>query len=274
MYVSAVILPDSTVFETGGGSTTIHNGNHPVYSAQIFDPEDLGLDHGHLTPTVPRLYHSSAHPAPGRAGRDVRGQPRRRVRDADRDLHAALPAEGHAAARPSQPRRRRSTYNGSYSLRHHPGRGRCSSAVLVRPMAVTHSSDPAQRLIDLPFTTTCERAQVQRHQQQEHRATGLVHALRGRRRRRAVSREAGSTSADGVAVRAAVAPTAAIPAGPVGAHDLDERVTGQEQDGDPAERADLPEERRPLEGRGQPWRGTAWPRCTRRSRRARSRAAG
>ena len=50
-------------------------------------------------------------------------------------------------------------YNGSYSLRTTQAAA-LKSAVLVRPMAVTHSSDPAQRLVDLPFTTTANGVQV------------------------------------------------------------------------------------------------------------------
>jgi hypothetical protein len=35
-----------------------------------------------------------------------------------------------------------------------------TSAVLVRPMAVTHSFDPAQRLVDLPFVPTATGGQA------------------------------------------------------------------------------------------------------------------
>src|SRR4029079_17663116 len=38
MYANAVILPDSTVLETGGASTTINNGTHPVNTARILHP--------------------------------------------------------------------------------------------------------------------------------------------------------------------------------------------------------------------------------------------
>jgi hypothetical protein len=45
------------------------------------------------------------------------------------------------------------TYGTSYSLDTTQSAA-LTSAVLVRPMAVTHSFDPSQRLIDLPLTTT------------------------------------------------------------------------------------------------------------------------
>jgi hypothetical protein len=51
------------------------------------------------------------------------------------------------------------TYGGTYNI----GTTEASalkSTVLVRPMAVTHSSDPDQRLVDLPFTTTANGASV------------------------------------------------------------------------------------------------------------------
>ena len=115
MYVSAVILPDSTVFETGGASTTIHNGNKPVFSAQIFDPKTSTWTKV-ASPTVPRVYHSSALLLPDGRGRDLRRQPGRRLRDAGRDLHAAVPADEHAAPDDHQRRRPRSPTAADYAI--------------------------------------------------------------------------------------------------------------------------------------------------------------
>ena len=62
----------------------------------------------------------------------------------------------------------------------------------------------------------------------------------------------GSTSADGPQSSApVVAPARRSRRERARAHDLDDRVAGEEQDRDPPEGPDLPEERRPLERRGQ-----------------------
>ena len=57
MYVSAVLLPDGKVFETGGG---LHNRADPVYEASMFDPVTNTFTAGMATDPVPRTYHSSA----------------------------------------------------------------------------------------------------------------------------------------------------------------------------------------------------------------------
>ncbi len=157
MYVSAVILPDSTVFETGGASTTIHNGTKPVYSNQIFDPKTSTWSKA-ANSTVGRVYHSSAILLPDGRVATFGGNPEdsfeMRIeiftpaylqKDTPRPAVSSAPTE--------------IAYGGSYSL----GTTQASplrSAVLVRPGAATHSSDPGQRLVDLPFTTTANGLSV------------------------------------------------------------------------------------------------------------------
>jgi hypothetical protein len=149
MYVSAVILPDGTVFETGGTQRSRDNpGTSYVYSAQIYDPQTAtwtkAKDH-----TVPRGYHSSALLLPdGRVatfGNNPHGSfelrieiyspeyltrgPRPRILDAPSELE----------------------YGGTTSITT-TGGAPIRSVSLVRPMAVTHSVDGNQRLVDVPFT--------------------------------------------------------------------------------------------------------------------------
>src|SRR5689334_11149823 len=57
MYLSAVLLPDGKVFETGGG---LHNRADPVYEASMYDPATNAFTTGMATDPVPRTYHSSA----------------------------------------------------------------------------------------------------------------------------------------------------------------------------------------------------------------------
>jgi hypothetical protein len=151
MYVSAVILPDSTVFETGGASSTVKNGNKAVFSSQIFDPKTSTWTKV-ANPTVPRVYHSSALLLPdGRVatfgGNPVDGfemrveifTPPYLQKNTVRPTILTAPTE--------------ITYKGVYPLATTQAAA-LKSAVLVRPEAVTHSMDSDQRLIDLPITTT------------------------------------------------------------------------------------------------------------------------
>ncbi len=157
IYPSAVILPDSTVLETGGASTSVKLGNNPVFSTQIFDPKTDTWTKA-ADSTVPRVYHSSALLLPdGRVatfGGNPQGSFEMRIeiytpayleKDTPRPRITSGPTE--------------MTYGGGYSL----GTTQSSaltSAVLVRPAAVTHSSDSNQRLIKLGLTTTANGISV------------------------------------------------------------------------------------------------------------------
>jgi hypothetical protein len=157
MYVSAVILPDSTVFETGGASTTIHNGDRPVQSAQIYDPKSSTWTKV-ATPSVGRTYHSSAVLLPdGRVatfgGNPVgrfemrievftppylqKGTPRPRIVDAPTEIR----------------------YGSTFGFRTTQA-APITSAALVAPMAVTHSTDNNQRLVSLGVVTTANGVSV------------------------------------------------------------------------------------------------------------------
>jgi Galactose oxidase-like, Early set domain len=158
MYVSAVVLPDSTVFETGGASTTIHNGTHPVFSSQIFDPKTSTWTKV-ATPTVPRVYHSSALLLPDGRVATFGGNP-----EDSFEMRIEIftpPYLQKGSPRPAvKTAPTEVTYGGSYAL----GTSQATplrSAVLVRPEAVTHSMDSNQRLVDLPFSTTGSGLSVQ-----------------------------------------------------------------------------------------------------------------
>jgi Domain of unknown function (DUF1929) len=157
MYVSAVVLPDSTVLETGGGSKSVNAGSFPVLSAQIFDPKTDSWTKA-ASPTVPRLYHSSAILLPDGRVATFGGNPKNSFemrieiyspeylrKDTPRPGITSGPAEMH--------------YGGSYSLETTQA-SPLTSAVLVRPAAVTHSSDSNQRLVDLGLTSTASGIRV------------------------------------------------------------------------------------------------------------------
>ncbi len=157
MYVSAVVLPNSTVLETGGGSKSVNAGSYPVYSAQIFDPKTDTWSKA-ADPTVPRLYHSSAMLLPdGRVatfGGNPKGSFEMRIEIYTPEYLRTNTARPRITSGPTE-----MTYGGTYSL----GTTQASalkSAVLIRPAAVTHSSDSNQRLIDLALTPTGNGASV------------------------------------------------------------------------------------------------------------------
>lgn len=157
MYVSAVILPDSTVFETGGASTTIHNGNHPVFSAQIYDPKTNAWNKA-ASPTVPRVYHSSALLLPDGRVATFGGNPEDSFEmRIEIFTPPYLQRSGPRPAITDAPTEM--TYGGVYDLDTTEA-SPLRSAVLVRPAAVSHSSDSNQRLVDLGAVVTPGGASV------------------------------------------------------------------------------------------------------------------
>ncbi len=157
MYVSAVILPDSTVLETGGALTSVKAGFSPVYSAQIFDPKTDTWSKV-ADPTVPRVYHSAAILLPDGRVATFGGNP---VGSFEMRIEIFTPAYLQTGTpRPtitSGPTE--VTYGGSYPLGTTQNTA-LTSAVLVRPAAVTHSSDSNQRLVKLGMTPTANGVSV------------------------------------------------------------------------------------------------------------------
>jgi hypothetical protein len=146
MYVSAVILPDGKVLETGGG---LHNRADPVYETSMFDPVTNTLTTGLATDPVARTYHSSAFLLPDGRVMSVGNNPG----DGSFELRVSIysPPYLFKGSRPqitSFP----STYWGYGGMEHMTSDQPIVRAALIRPAAVTHSSDPNQRFIELPLT--------------------------------------------------------------------------------------------------------------------------
>ena len=150
MYVNAAILPDRTVFETGGAEAINTN---PKHETSIYDPETNsvhpGAGHPRHRPALPLVRAAAA----GRPGGGVRLQPGRgHVRDADLGLLPRLPVQGPAAddrrrARRDGQRRRRTTSTVTV-----PSGAGVRDVSLIRAGSVTHQFDPNLRLVDVPFT--------------------------------------------------------------------------------------------------------------------------
>jgi Domain of unknown function (DUF1929) len=146
MYVSAVLLPDGTVLETGGG---LHNRADPVYEASIYNPATGTFTAGLATDPVPRTYHSSAFLLPDGRVMAVGDNPgngtfemRISIFTPPYLFHGARPQILSVASQ-----------NWSYgSSQQITVDAPVLKAALIRPAAVTHSSDPNQRYVDLPMS--------------------------------------------------------------------------------------------------------------------------
>jgi hypothetical protein len=146
MYLSAVILPDGKVFETGGA---LHNRADPVFEASMFDPTTNTFTAGMATDPVPRGYHSSAFLLPDGRVMAVGDNPG----DGSFNMRISIysPPYLFHGARPQI--RTVATNNWSYgSTQQISVDMPVLKASLIRPQAVTHSSDPNQRYIDLPMS--------------------------------------------------------------------------------------------------------------------------
>lgn len=148
MYVSLVLLPDGTVFETGGA---LHNRADPVFEASIFDPQTNTFRAGMAKDPVPRTYHSSAFLLPDGRVMAIGENPGNG--SFDNRISVYSPPYLFKGARPAI--QTVASTNWGYGTTQ---RITVSSAVtrasLIRPAAVTHSSDPNQRFVELPMTVS------------------------------------------------------------------------------------------------------------------------
>jgi hypothetical protein len=145
MYVSAVILPDGKVFETGGG---LHNRADPVHEASMFDPTT-----SKFTPMAPdpqaRGYHSSAFLLPDGRVMATGDNPGNGTWNHNVSIYS--PSYLFKGARPTinSVATTQWTYGSTQQITVNRA---IAKAELIRPAAVTHSSDPNQRSVDLPLT--------------------------------------------------------------------------------------------------------------------------
>lgn len=157
MYVNATILPDQTVLQTGGSLTTVKNGNHPVLTAQIFDPK-TNIWETVAPPTVPRAYHSSSLLLPDGRVATFGGNPL-----VEFEMRIEIFRPGYLQTGQERPSIDSSPTEIHYGETFSVGSTQAApieSAVLVLPAAITHSSDPNQRLVDLPFSATSDGVTV------------------------------------------------------------------------------------------------------------------
>lgn len=146
MYLSTVLLPDGLVFETGGA---LHNRADAVAEASMFDPATDTFTPGMATDPVDRGYHSVATLLPD--GRVLTAGNNPGDGSFDNRISLYSPPYSFAGDRPEivSVAATEWTYG---SVQEVTVDGPVASATLIRPAAVTHSSDPNQRSVALPMT--------------------------------------------------------------------------------------------------------------------------
>lgn len=155
MYMSAVILPDGRVLETGG-STVSREADSVGYrlSTQILDPKTMTWAKA-VDATVGRTYHSGALLLPDGRVLTFGGDPNGGEFEMDLELFSPAYMTKDRPRITSAPQT--VARGGSFSM----GTDRpIASAVLIRPSAVTHSSDSDQRSVDLAVAPNGTSSQV------------------------------------------------------------------------------------------------------------------
>ncbi|MFJ2175507.1 galactose oxidase-like domain-containing protein [Streptomyces sp. NPDC087851] len=145
MYGSAVLLPDGKVLETGGA---LHNRANPVFESSLFDPATDTFDPVAADPET-RGYHSSAFLLPDGRVMTTGDNPGNGTWNHQVSLYT--PPYLLKGERPRITSLIDNQWLYGDTQRITVDRP-IAKAELIRPAAVTHSSDPNQRFVDLPLS--------------------------------------------------------------------------------------------------------------------------
>lgn len=151
MFVGAVILPDYTVMETNGASQYKTGG---VHTAEDYNPVTDTFTIWNA-PLLDRMYHSEAFLLPDGRVAILGSQPLSLAFEMHISIYS--PPYLFKGQRPTlagtSALTRSGMAQGAYTITTAAGSS-LSHVSLIRPSATTHSDDPDQRLVDLPYTKT------------------------------------------------------------------------------------------------------------------------
>ncbi|MFG2886080.1 galactose oxidase-like domain-containing protein [Streptomyces sp. NPDC048297] len=147
MYVSTVLLPDGKVLETGGA---LHNRANSVYETSLYDPVANRFDPVAADPES-RGYHSSAFLLPDGRVMATGDNPGNGTWNHNVSIYS--PPYLFKGYRPAITSLINQEWKYGDTQRITVDRP-IAKAELIRPAAVTHSSDPNQRFVDLPLSVS------------------------------------------------------------------------------------------------------------------------
>ena len=144
-HLNAVLLPDRTVFVSGGGSAS---EGQPVLQSEIYDTLSGTWSLGPIA-TVGRLYHSVAVLLPSGEVLTAGSNPHRGDDELRIEIfHPRYMFRGRRPFIESAPEA--ITYGERFTL-HTPDADHVRWVQITRPMATTHSCDTEQRIVELQF---------------------------------------------------------------------------------------------------------------------------
>ncbi|MEC4019158.1 kelch motif-containing protein [Streptomyces sp. H27-D2] len=153
-YLNSVIMPDDTVFTSGGSADYRGRGGSDVHKAQVYSPRTNSFSPA-AEPVVGRNYHSSALLLPDGRVATFGSDPlyadgeNTQPGDFEQRIEIYTPPYLYRKSRPvlgSGPAEVNRGERATYAVR---SRGKIAAARLMRPSAVTHTTDVEQRSIDL-----------------------------------------------------------------------------------------------------------------------------
>ncbi|MFE1959855.1 galactose oxidase-like domain-containing protein [Streptomyces sp. NPDC059479] len=170
-YLSSVLLPDDSVFTTGGSSDYRGRSASDILKAQFYDPATNSFRRA-ADPTVGRNYHSEALLLPD--GRVVTFGSDPLFDDADNtklgtfeqrvEIYTPPYLQGDRASDKNRPALgegpRRTDHDGRATFRTAKP-DRIAKARLMRPSAVTHTTDVEQRSIEVGLTRTKDTVTIE-----------------------------------------------------------------------------------------------------------------